>query len=541
MTITVANDLSAKAGLPASVAGKKSLWLAEYKARLADRYRTQQAVLNGGEMAQAAEKERCRRDVEHFIDTWLWTFDPRLEPKDRPFILYPHQRDLLRWILDRMAMKEDGLLEKSRDMGATWTILALIFWHWLFEPAFPALLGSRKEDLCDNYTLDSLMGRLDYFLRNLPPFLRPKDYTETRHRRLLKMENPETGAIITGESSNANFGRQSRYRLVVMDEHAFWSETKESWRSAGDATTTRLSVSSPNERNMEFHAIRNSGVKVFSLPWNLHPLKDDAWLEQERKRRTEEEFQQEVLMSYFPTQSLRVYPEWEDVPKGDYGYVPGWPLFTSWDFGMDGGTAIIWWQENPQTRMYRAIDCYEARGQPIDFYVPFITARIGEEEKKFPYTSTDLAKVSSHMGWPMSVNFGDPQGRQRDMVSGISPITHLARRGVYITSRTMAEGGGPMDFSTRRDSTKRFLRRLEGVNYPLCAALDRAMLHARYPNRDQETTSPILLPVHDWTSHLRTAVEFMAVNIELFQPGRAFKAVKLFKRDEEEEPSQWQI
>jgi hypothetical protein len=42
------------------------------------------------------------------------------------------------------------------------------------------------------------------------------------------------------------------------------------------------------------------------------------------------------------------------------------------------------------------------------------------------------------------------------------------------------------------------------------------MGNARYPQRQEtsQATSPISLPVHDWTSHHRTGTEYFAVNYE---------------------------
>ena len=41
-----------------------------------------------------------------------------------------------------------------------------------------------------------------------------------------------------------------------------------------------------------------------------------------------------------------------------------------------------------------------------------------------------------------------------------------------------------------------------------------AMQNARYPERSEnsQATSEINLPIHDWTSHHRTATEYFAVN-----------------------------
>jgi hypothetical protein len=45
-----------------------------------------------------------------------------------------------------------------------------------------------------------------------------------------------------------------------------------------------------------------------------------------------------------------------------------------------------------------------------------------------------------------------------------------------------------------------------------CEDMASAILNARYPERkeDSNSTKPFLLPVHNWTSHYRTALEYLA-------------------------------
>src|SRR5438128_243791 len=89
-----------------------------------------QIALNGQDdrLKQAAALELCSRGVAgciFFIEHFCWTFDPRKDPSDLPFILYDYQKDFIRWVYDRIEAGEDGLTDKSRDMGATYLILCV--------------------------------------------------------------------------------------------------------------------------------------------------------------------------------------------------------------------------------------------------------------------------------------------------------------------------------------------------------------------------------------------------------------------------------
>src|SRR4051812_11502930 len=96
------------------------------------RLRTQIAVATEADK-QAAAKELSRRDPVFFLNNFCWTFDPRKNPQDLPFLLYPYQTDYVRWLVERIEKGEDCLTDKSRDMGATYTALCVYLWFWLFR------------------------------------------------------------------------------------------------------------------------------------------------------------------------------------------------------------------------------------------------------------------------------------------------------------------------------------------------------------------------------------------------------------------------
>lgn len=62
-----------------------------------------------------------------FLNGFGWTYDPRRHPFAKlPFILYSFQVKAMADLLDVIA-KEDLLIEKSRDMGASWLCLGALF------------------------------------------------------------------------------------------------------------------------------------------------------------------------------------------------------------------------------------------------------------------------------------------------------------------------------------------------------------------------------------------------------------------------------
>ena len=465
---------------------------------------------NQSELYRNKAKEAAKNDVAWFCNAFCYTMDPREEISDLPFFLYPFQVDFMEWLDNSIHNKKDGLVEKSRDMGITWSYLVYIVHSWLFKPGFHALLGSRKEEMVDNFTEKSLFGRLEYIISKLPGWLLPRGFSLKKHRRERRIMNPENGNEITGEATNKDFGRQGRYTMVVFDEAAMWDNLHLSWGSASGSTPTRIAVSTPNREHPQnyFYKLRSEVVQnVQTIKWHMHPLHDEAWYEALPERLTQEEIDHEVDISYQVTRSGLVYPQWKDVPKGDYPYVPGWELFTSWDFGIRD-TSIIWWQRNPVTGEIRMIDAYQGHNQPIDFYVPFITGTL-PSETIHEYSPEELRKITEHGSWGVPINYGDPAGSQRSATDGVSVIDILAEHQVYIFTNTKSR-----DHLTLKDKTTMGLRDLK-VNISTCSTVDSAMLNARYPdnNPNSSRVTEVKKPIHDWTSHFRTSIEFFFVNL----------------------------
>ena len=272
-----------------------------YKQKLVERAKIVKGVDLSAE-AKAAAKELCRRDYKFFINNFCWTYDPRADhkPNNFPFILYDFQEDYLDWLEARLKNNEDGLTDKSRDMGATWCYLAWDLWHWLFDENFHCLLGSRKEDLVDKYdNPDALFWKLDYMTKHLPSWLMPQGFSQENNRRSLLLSNPERKNTIVGESSNKDFSRQGRYTVIQFDEFAFWENDFSAWTAAGDATRCRMPISTPRGKANKFAQLRfESSIAHTTLRWDQHPLKDEAWYEKQTLRMTARELAQEVDVDY---------------------------------------------------------------------------------------------------------------------------------------------------------------------------------------------------------------------------------------------------
>ena len=154
-------------------------------------------------------------NAAQWIEDWCETYDPRkLDLPQMPFILFDRQREYLDWLSERMAQKQGGLVEKSRDMGLTWLNIAWSVWAWLFVPGIKISFGSRKLDLVDKLgDLDSILEKGRFIIRNLPIEFLPAGFDSTSDLAFTKFINRENGASITGEGWRQHRARRSLHDL----------------------------------------------------------------------------------------------------------------------------------------------------------------------------------------------------------------------------------------------------------------------------------------------------------------------------------------
>lgn len=466
---------------------------------------------------------RAASDPCFFISRFCWTFDPRKDayPHHHPFELYDFQKAYVLQMVEAIRNGEDLFTEKSRDMGVSWMVLGVIFWFWLYEPGFQALIGTRNESLVDNGTIDSLFGKLAYLIQRCQ--IQPKGFDYLKHRTYLKIINPQNGNVIKGESANANFSRQGRYRVIFMDEFAFWEDSRGAWSAAGDASPCRIVVTTPPTKVNFSKYLRFSGIiKVVTLHWRLHPKKDETWYEQQKARRTPEEVARELDINWEGSLTGRVYPEVDRVRFGSFPYRPELPLWVAHDPGHHPDPhAIGWFQPDPSTGRIRLVETFEAPQKTAAWFLPLFGFPIDSQHS---YTSSELELIRLTSEWKKGIHVGDLYGRTRNEVSGTSVYDEWANNGIHVQVNTKK-----IDLESRKTSARSLLPSLDINDTPRNRYFLECIKSARYPDLSEfsNRVTANVVPVHDWTSHNRSMLEYFAVNYDSFN----------FVRHEEDRPA----
>lgn len=221
-------------------------------------------------------RNACAADPIFYVNGFLYTFDPRNEPPLNPripFILYPFQREGLIEIIHAIG-SYDLLIEKTRDMGASWLNIVAFEYLWHFRKLLSFLMVSRTEDYVDKSdNPKSLFWKIDFIHENLPRWLMPKGYDPDKHRMKLHIKNPENGSVIDGESTTGQVARGDRRTAILLDEFAAVEQGHKVLSSTRDVTKCRLFNSTPEGINNAYYSIRQTNIKKLRFYWTQHPLK----------------------------------------------------------------------------------------------------------------------------------------------------------------------------------------------------------------------------------------------------------------------------
>lgn len=236
------------------------------------------------------ERKRCADDILYWFDRYVWTYDPRLTRERNPdgsrkspyvpFILWPKQREILLRIGELVDAGEEGLIEKSRDTGATYLTAGFSLHRWLFVPGFKTTFGSRKVDYVDKKdNPDSIFAKLRIMARRQPVELMPESFNWAQHDNYMRLVNPATGSVVSGEGGE-DMGRGGRSSLYVVDEAAFVPNADAVEKALSGNTDCVLWVSSVNGMGNLFARKRHSIMKphqIMRLHWRDDPRKTEEW------------------------------------------------------------------------------------------------------------------------------------------------------------------------------------------------------------------------------------------------------------------------
>lgn len=235
---------------------------------------------------QIGEKIKCADGIKgtlRWFHYYAWAFDPRADVplSFMPLLPFDFQERYLSWLYESIFFyRTGGLVEKSRDMGATLFTVNFFVCQWLFRAGFIGSMVTRKEELVDSKKKkDTLFEKARVQIGLCPRWQLPEGWDPRLDSSHMTLINPENQAELTGEAPTQTVGRQGRATALLADEFAHWPyEGIPQNISMSFTCKSVIKVSSVYGMQNEFaREAHDPNANVFVMDWREHDWKDQRW------------------------------------------------------------------------------------------------------------------------------------------------------------------------------------------------------------------------------------------------------------------------
>jgi hypothetical protein len=235
---------------------------------------------------------KCGKDPSYFLNTYA-----RISHPMHGLILfdtYRFQDDLLKDFNDYRF----NVILKARQLGISTITAGYIVWMMLFHRDKAILVMATKFATAGN-----LVKKVKNIMRNLPDWLKIATIT-VDNRTSFELSN---GSSIKAASTSGDAGRSEALSLLVLDEAAHIENLEELWTGLYPTLSTGgrcIALSTPNGVGNWFHKTctdaegGTNNFQITTLPWDVHPDRDDAWYKKETRNMSKRQIAQELQCNF---------------------------------------------------------------------------------------------------------------------------------------------------------------------------------------------------------------------------------------------------
>lgn len=345
---------------------------------------------------------KCAKDPIYFMKKYVKIQHPIRGTLH--FLTYPFQdrtlADLIKY--------DQNIILKSRQMGITTLVAAYSLWLMIFH--------ENKEIICLSITQETskaIVTKVRFANDNLPSWLKLQE--EEDNRLSLKFTN---GSKIVAISSAGTAGRSGAASLLIIDEAGFIDKIEEIWLSSQYTLATggkAIVLSTPNGVGNWFHKMWTeseagaNSMNRITLPWHLHPERDQKWRDEQTKLSGEKGAAQECDCEFSTSGNTVI-----DIPVLQW-YEKTHQMEPLEKRGIDRG---FWIYKYPEAGQSYMVSADVARGDAADFNGAQILnvetmEQVGEYKGKIPtkdyaralvtmateYNNALLVIENANVGW----------------------------------------------------------------------------------------------------------------------------------------------
>ena len=235
---------------------------------------------------------KCGKDPSYFLKTYA-----RISHPMHGLILfdtYDFQDNLLKNFNDYRF----NVILKARQLGISTITAGYVVWMMLFHRDKSILVMATKFATAGN-----LVKKVKGIMRQLPDWLKIATI-EVDNRNSFELSN---GSSIKAASTSGDAGRSEALSLLVLDEAAHIENLEELWTGLYPTLSTGgrcIALSTPNGVGNWFHKTctdSETGLNNFNLttlPWDVHPERDEEWYKKETKNMSKRQIAQELQCNF---------------------------------------------------------------------------------------------------------------------------------------------------------------------------------------------------------------------------------------------------
>jgi len=223
--------------------------------------------------------EVCRRDFLFFVNVFVWQYNPLIKGVQSvgPFVTWPFQERVFmgeppeyRGVVWCYENNQTAVIEKSRDMGASWMFVIFQVWLGLFHDNFQLLNISRSAEAVDNASKNSLFAKIRFIHEHIPDWLRG-EVDDVK----FNFSYVRTGSEITGVASTGVSGAGGRASVVFIDEYSVIKEDAAVRQNTANISDCRFFNGTHQGVGTEFYNLtKTPEIVQIQMHWTRHPRKN---------------------------------------------------------------------------------------------------------------------------------------------------------------------------------------------------------------------------------------------------------------------------
>tara|TARA_X000001388_G_C2233301_1_gene124104 strand:- start:1515 stop:3098 length:1584 start_codon:yes stop_codon:yes gene_type:complete len=221
------------------------------------------------------------------------------------FNTYDFQADLLQDFNDYRF----NVILKARQLGISTITAAYVAWMMMFHRDKNVLVIATKFSTAAN-----LVKKVKAIHKHLPDWMKIAEIA-IDNRTSFELTN---GSQIKASSTSGDAGRSEALSLLVIDEAAHVEGLDELWTGLYPTLSTGgrcIALSTPNGVGNWFHQacidaeLEKNDFHLVTLPWQVHPDRDQEWFDKETKNMSRRQIAQELECNFNMSGETVFHPE----------------------------------------------------------------------------------------------------------------------------------------------------------------------------------------------------------------------------------------